>query len=118
MATSTIQCPKCGNCETIKRKKSFLGFQKCICTICQFKYDDDSVPLGNVYRIIYWVFGILCSVALLGKLPEIIVAAASGPRNFLMVLVQQWVIILFIVGSFWALRKDADIRNSNHTDSQ
>ena len=110
---TTIQCPKCGNRETINRKKSFLGFQKCVCTVCNSKFDDPSTPLSKGYRITYWVVGIWFAVVLLGKLPAIIVAAAYGPGTLLTVLVEQWAFILFVGGAVWALRKDAAIRKGN-----
>ena len=59
----------CTNCRESFRgpsAKTFLGFQKYVCTACEAKV---IYPLGNVTRIVYWIvaalFLVLSAIALL-----------------------------------------------------
>jgi|GEM_PF-836871 len=108
------RCNNCGNQETVERKRSFLGFGKCVCSICESKFADPLVPLSKGYRIGYWVMAIGLTLAFLPKLPrfigEVIGSVMYYPSALLTTLIEQWPFLLFITGAVIALRKDAVIR--------
>ena len=114
-SSAPSQC-ECGNTNSFDRKKSFLGFTRLICPSCKKQYDDPSTPLGKGYQITYWIFGVGIGLSLLNKIPIFITAAQKGVDVFFTVLMEQWLLLLFFLGSILALKKDAQIRKSINTN--
>lgn len=116
------RCSGCGNQETIDRKRTFLGFSKCICSICNSKFADPSAPLSKPYRVGYWVIAIGLTIAFLPKLPrfigEVLGSIMHYPSALLPTLIEQWPFLLFITGAIIALRKDAIIRKRIHLEEK
>ncbi len=107
---SSELCSSCNTTGQVICKRSFLGFEKCRCSKCGNGYER---PLSAGYRITYWLVGIWFAIILLGKLPLLVAASRDSFYLLVNVLVQQWVFVLFVVGAFFALRKDARIKRDS-----
>ncbi len=118
MATPTTHQCECGNDTSFDHKKSFLGFTKLVCTVCKKQHDDQSAPLSKGYRITYWIIGVWFGLALLDKTPIFIAAAKEGLYVLFIILMEQSFLILFVVGSIGALKKDALIQKQNRREKE
>jgi hypothetical protein len=68
---------------------------------------------GDILGLGSW-FGLV----LLTKLPAIATAATISIYAMMLMLVEQWLFILFVVGAFVALRRDARLRASALSSSK
>ena len=98
----THECQSC-NSKEMKRKRSFLGFEKLICLNCG-KYLE--YPLSSGYRVTYWILGVWFGLVLLDKIPVLIRALSISSALFMNILAENSMIILVVIGAFMALVKD------------
>ncbi len=83
-----VHCDKCGTDFIQEPKRSFLGFQKLICSSCAEKL---VYPLTNGYRITYWVLFAIMALAFINALSQ---GGFAFPGGFgiatIIALIQDW----------------------------
>jgi hypothetical protein len=111
---TNVACITCGNRETIVQKRTFLGFAKHLCTVCNSEFNDQLTPLSTGYRVGYWIGGFIFASYALPKLPrmfgEVIGTASYYPSELVEVLPPFVFLLVLVVGPIWALLKDWSIR--------